>query len=166
MSGLETRIAAPSDAMRQNTVAEPAGSTNARFGMLALISGAVAINYLDRALLGIAAPLIEAALHLSDVQLGWLLSAFSWTYCLSQVPAGILLDKYSVRTMYLVTLLAWSGVTLLHSLASGFAMLIALRLALGIAEAPCFPANNKAVSVWFPRAERAGRSRCTRPPNT
>ena len=123
--------------------------------MLALICGAVAVNYLDRSLFGIATPLIQRQMHLSDLQVGWLLSAFSWTYFLSQVPSGILLDRISVRPLYIGSLLAWSGVTLLHALAAGFLMLIVLRLGLGLAEAPCFPANNKIVSVWFPRAERA-----------
>lgn len=128
--------------------------TRARLGVLALISGAVAINYLDRALLGIAAPSIQAELGLSATALGFVLSAFSWTYFLAQVPCGILLDRIKVGVVYGVALVAWSCATLLHALASGFASLVGLRFALGLAEAPCFPANNNIVAMWFPRGER------------
>ena len=129
--------------------------SNVRFRALGLISGAVTINYLDRALLGVATPLLRSEFSLNAVQLGWLLSAFSWTYFLSQLPVGVLLDRFRVGSIYVWSLLAWSMVTLLHSVASGLAILIVLRLALGVAEAPCFPANNKVVSAWFPRQERA-----------
>lgn len=129
--------------------------TRARFRVLALISACVTINYLDRALLGIAAPSIQGELALSPTMMGFVLSAFSWTYFLSQIPCGILLDRFKTGLIYGISLLAWSAVTLLHALAGGIASLIGLRFALGLAEAPCFPANNKVVSMWFPRSERA-----------
>jgi ACS family D-galactonate transporter-like MFS transporter len=122
--------------------------------VLALISGAVAINYLDRALLGIAAPSIQAELGLSPTALGFVLSAFSWTYFLAQVPCGIVLDRLKVGVVYGVALVTWSCATLLHALATGLTSLVGLRFALGLAEAPCFPANNNIVAMWFPRGER------------
>ena len=68
-------------------------SSRARFGILALISAAVAINYLDRAVLGIAAPSIQREYAISPALMGIVFSAFSWTYFLGQVPSGMLLDK-------------------------------------------------------------------------
>ncbi len=129
--------------------------TRARLGVLALISACVTINYLDRALLGIATPSIQGELALSPAMMGFVLSAFSWTYFLSQIPCGILLDRFKTGLIYGVSLLAWSAVTVLHALVGGITSLIGLRFALGLAEAPCFPANNKVVSMWFPRHERA-----------
>ncbi len=129
--------------------------TRARLKILALISGCVTINYLDRALLGIAAPALQSELALSPVAMGFVLSAFSWTYFLAQVPSGIFLDRFKVRLIYGASLLAWSLVTLLHALAAGITSLIGLRFALGLAEAPCFPANSNVVAMWFPRSERA-----------
>jgi MFS transporter, ACS family, D-galactonate transporter len=129
--------------------------TRARLGVLALISATVTINYLDRALLGIASPSIQEELALSPAMMGFVLSAFSWTYFLSQIPCGILLDRFKTGLIYGVSLVAWSLVTALHALIGGIASLIGLRFALGLAEAPCFPANNKVVSMWFPRSERA-----------
>jgi ACS family D-galactonate transporter-like MFS transporter len=128
--------------------------TRARVGMLALISLAVATNYLDRAVLGIAAPAVQREYTLSPAVMGVVFSAFSWTYFLGQVPSGALLDRFGTRAIYAVSLFGWSLVTLLHSLTAGFASLFGLRLALGVAEAPCFPANSNVVAIWFPRSER------------
>jgi len=126
----------------------------ARVWALGLISGAVAINYLDRAILGIAAPAIQERFALSPALMGVILSAFSWTYFLGQLPAGVLLDRFGTRAIYSLALLGWSLVTLMHASVAGLASLLGLRLALGVAEAPCFPANSVVVAKWFPRAER------------
>lgn len=123
--------------------------------MVALICGAVMVNYLDRALLGVALPSLQHEFELSATASGLLLSAFSWTYFLAQLPSGVLLDRIGVRITYVVSIAAWSVVTLLHGVASGFRTLFGLRLALGLAEAPCFPANGKIITMWCPRDERA-----------
>jgi MFS transporter, ACS family, D-galactonate transporter len=127
---------------------------SARARILTLISVAVAINYLDRAVLGIAAPRIQQQFALSPSLMGVVFSAFSWTYFLAQVPSGVLLDRFGTRAIYSLSLLGWSLATLLHAAAAGFASLLGLRLALGLAEAPCFPANSQVVARWFPRRER------------
>ena len=126
-----------------------------RYGILALLCGCVAINYLDRALLGVSLPQLEQDLALSPTAAGVLLSAFSWTYFLAQVPSGLLLDRLPVRRVYVGSLFAWSTVTALHALAGGLRSLLGLRLLLGVAEAPCFPANNTILASWFPSRERA-----------
>jgi len=126
-----------------------------RHGIVALLCCAVAVNYLDRALLGVGLPEVQREFGLTPAAAGLLLSAFSWTYFLAQVPVGLLLDRLSVKTTYVAAVAAWSVVTLLHGIAGGFLSLFGLRLALGLAEAPCFPANNKIVGRWIPRAERA-----------
>ncbi len=126
-----------------------------RYGMVALICGAVAINYLDRALLGVALPSLQQEFGLQATLAGLLLSAFSWTYFLAQLPAGVLLDRFGVKVTYAVSIALWSVVTLMHGLVGGFRWLLGLRLALGLAEAPCFPANSKIITLWCPRHERA-----------
>jgi ACS family D-galactonate transporter-like MFS transporter len=131
----------------------PPGSRT-RLAILGLISVAVAINYLDRAVLGIAAPFIQQQFSLSPALMGVVFSAFSWTYFVGQVPSGVLLDRFGTRSIYSLSLLGWSLATLLHSAATGFVSLLGLRLALGLAEAPCFPANSRVVAKWFPRGER------------
>ncbi len=126
-----------------------------RYRIVGLICGAVMINYLDRALLGVALPSLQKEFALSATASGLLLSAFSWTYFLAQLPSGVLLDRVGVRVTYVVSIAAWSLVTLAHGVSSGFRTLFGLRLALGLAEAPCFPANSKIITMWCPRDERA-----------
>ena len=139
---------------RPRAAAPIASGSRVRLVILALISMAVAINYLDRAVLGIAAPSIQREYTVSPALMGIVFSAFSWTYFLGQVPSGVLLDRFGTRAIYALSLFSWSMVTLLHAAATGFASLLGLRLALGIAEAPCFPANSNVVALWFPRSER------------
>ena len=126
-----------------------------RFAILALITLGVMVNYLDRAIIGIASPAIAQEFALSPVAMGLIFSAFSWSYFAAQIPGGLALDRFGARLVYLVALAGWSLSTLLHATASGFAGLFGWRLSLGVFEAPCFPANNNIVGAWFPRAERA-----------
>ena len=129
--------------------------TLARFGILALISAATMLNYLDRSVLGVAKPALTAELQIGPEVMGLIFSAFSWTYALAQVPGGFVLDKFGTRITYGLSLFLWSAATALHGLASGVAGLLGARLALGLAESPCFPANSRVLASWFPQGERA-----------
>lgn len=131
------------------------GRTRARYGILALIATGTLINYLDRTVLGIAAPLLSKDLAIDPAMMGVIFSAFSWSYAAAQIPGGAFLDRFGSKITYLLSLVGWSLMTLLHALASGVTMLIGLRVALGVAEAPCFPANSRIVATWFPQSERA-----------
>lgn len=130
-------------------------ATKSRFVVLALICIATALNYADRAILGVAAPALTTELAISPAVMGIVFSAFSWTYALAQVPGGILLDRLGTRLTYTFSLILWSVFTLLHGLAFGVVALIIFRLCLGIAEAPCFPTNSRVLATWFPQQERA-----------
>ena len=87
--------------------------------------------------------------------MGLIFSAFSWTYAFAQVPGGIVLDRFGTRFVYSASLVLWSFFTLLQGLAHNLWSLLAYRLGLGLAEAPCFPANSRILASWFPQAERA-----------
>jgi len=129
--------------------------TRARFGILALISTGTLINYLDRTILGIAAPSLTKELGIDAALMGVVFSAFSWTYAASQIPGGAFLDKFGTRLTYFLSVGFWSLFTLLHTLVGGITSLLGLRFLLGVAESPCFPANSRVVATWFPRQERA-----------
>jgi ACS family D-galactonate transporter-like MFS transporter len=126
-----------------------------RFGILALISIGTVINYLDRAVLGVAAPALSKELGLNAAVMGIVFSAFSWTYAAAQIPGGVLLDRLGTRIVYFLSVFFWSACTLLQGFISGIYGLMACRLGLGTAEAPCFPANSRVLSTWFPQHERA-----------
>jgi len=129
-------------------------STRVRYGILGIIIVATAINYMDRANLSIVAPDVKTDLHISATELGLIFSAFSWTYAALQIPGGWVLDRVGPRITFGIALIVWSLVTGSISLAKGFTSLLGLRLALGVAETPAFPANNALVSRWFPTKER------------
>jgi len=126
-----------------------------RLTILALISIATLINYLDRSVMGVAKPELVKELHITPLVMGMIFSAFSWTYALAQIPGGYVIDKLGTRLTYALSLGLWSLMTALHGLATGVVGLVSARLALGLAEAPCFPANSRVLSTWFPQNERA-----------
>jgi len=129
--------------------------TRMRYLALGLISVGTAINYLDRSVLGIAAPLFSSDLGVGAGALGVVFSAFSWTYAAAQIPGGMLLDRFGSRVVYGCAVALWSMFTLLQGTVSGLAALLGLRLGLGAAEAPSYPTNSRVVRTWFPQSERA-----------
>jgi len=126
-----------------------------RLLILALLTLGTLINYLDRTVISVAAPLMTKELGLDAVTLGIVFSAFSWTYAAAQIPGGILLDRIGVRLTYFLSVTIWSVFTLLQGLVSSAWTLIACRMGLGLAEAPAFPSNSRVLGTWFPQAERA-----------
>ncbi len=128
---------------------------NSRFRVLALISVGTMINYLDRTVLGVAAPSLSSELRISPTVMGLIFSAFSWSYAASQIPGGWLLDRIGTRLTYFLAVTLWSLFTLLQGFAGGVASMLAFRLGLGVSEAPCFPTNGRVVATWFPEHERA-----------
>ncbi|WP_343730882.1 MFS transporter [Duganella sp.] len=112
------------------------------------------INYLDRATLAVANEFIRADLGLSLGQMGLLLSAFSWSYALCQLPVGALVDKIGPRWLLGIGLLVWSLAQAAGGLAATFGYFVLARIALGIGEAPHFPSAARAVSNWFPPRAR------------
>lgn len=133
----------------------PKPASRARLGILALITAATMLNYLDRSVLGVAKPALTAELNIGPEVMGLIFSAFSWTYALAQVPGGYVLDRFGTRITYGFSLALWSIATAMHGLAGGVAGLLGSRLALGLAESPCFPANSRVLASWFPQGERA-----------
>lgn len=125
------------------------------FPILALVAVGTMVNYLDRTVLGIAAPYLTKELGLTAASLGIVFSAFSWSYALLQIPGGIFLDRFGTRTTYTLALTLWSGFTALMGLVAGLPSLILTRIGVGVFEAPCFPANSRILATWFPQNERA-----------
>ncbi len=121
---------------------------------LALLVVTGVINYLDRATLAVANEFIRADLGLSLGQMGLLLSAFSWSYALCQLPVGALVDKVGPRWLLGIGLVVWSLAQAAGGLVATFGWFVIARIALGIGEAPQFPAAARVVSNWFPPQAR------------
>jgi MFS family permease len=108
-----------------------------------LLAAATFINYFDRGSLATASPLLQTELGLSNGELGVLFSAFFWTYAPLQPFAGWLAQRFDVRYVLGGGLALWALATVLTGLASGFAVLLLLRVLLGIGESVAYPCNAK-----------------------
>lgn len=120
-----------------------------------LLGVGVLINYIDRINLSVAAPQLQQDFGLSPAELGLLFSAFFWSYSLLQVPGGIVLDRFGVMRVGRWGAFLWAVASALTAVSSGFAGIFAARVLLGVAEAPAFPASQKATGYWFPTQERS-----------
>ncbi len=122
---------------------------------LALLFLAGVINFFDRSSLAVANTSVRADLHLSATEIGWLLSAFSLSYGLSQIPLIALLACTGTRTVLGSGLALWSAAQLLTGFVPAFQPFLALRVLLGMGESPFYPAGVQTVREWFPPASRA-----------
>lgn len=127
---------------------------NRRWSIAILLGIGVLVNYLDRVNLSVAHDAVATKFGTSDVLFGYLLSAYSWTYAAMQIPSGSLLDRFGVRRIMLVAVALWAVASGLAAVAASIGVLFAARFLLGIGEAPSFPANAKAIGLWFPHEER------------
>jgi MFS family permease len=115
-----------------------------------LLAAVLFVNYVDRGALPTAAPLLQADLKLDPRQLGWLFSAFFWTYSLMQVPVGWLAERFGAQRVLAVGLALWGVATISIGLVHTFPMLFLLRLLLGIGESVGFPCVAKLVVAVVP----------------
>jgi MFS family permease len=119
-----------------------------------LLGLGVLVNYFDRVNLSVSHESLIAAFGISNIAFGYLSGAYNWTYALCQLPVGVLLDKFGVRRVGRISTFLWSMASFSASIAPGITSLFAARLLLGVGEAPTFPANAKAVGLWFPPKAR------------
>ncbi|WP_205186082.1 MFS transporter, partial [Burkholderia sp. LMG 13014] len=108
------------------------------FWLLLLLSS---INYIDRASLSVALPIISTEFSLSPAMEGVLLSAFFWTYALMQIPSGLLVDRYKARTIVGLATIGWGACQAVAAVCFSWVPLLLTRLGLGIAESPIMPAG-------------------------
>ncbi len=129
-------------------------SSRRRWLLIVLLFAAALINYLDRATISVALPRISGELLLGPTAKGVLLSAFFWSYALMQVPIGWLADRVSLRWLYAGSFALWSLACGFTGLAGSLAVLILLRIVLGIGESIYLPGSVRFVSLTFPPEER------------
>ncbi len=126
-----------------------------RWGIGVLLGSGILVSFLDRINLSVAAPQLQKAYGLDSADLGYLLSAYAWTYTGLQIPMGLVVDRLGVTRIGRLGSLLWTAASAVTAVATGFWGIVAARFLLGIAEAPSFPAVSKATGHWFPRGERA-----------
>jgi ACS family glucarate transporter-like MFS transporter len=141
-----------------------ARNSHIRFWIVTVLFIVSSINYASRATFSFATVPLQKEIHLTTVQIGYIFSAFGWSYVAGQIPGGALLDRYGSRAVYLWSITLWAVFTGAQAFVAYISFipvmisLFLLRLALGFAESPSFPANARIVANWFPHSERGTAS--------
>jgi MFS transporter, ACS family, D-galactonate transporter len=126
-----------------------------RWRIAFLLALGVLVNFFDRINLSVSRDALHDSFGLSLVAFGYLSSAFSWTYALMQMPAGVLLDRWGVRRVGRISAFLWSVSSFAAAIAPSLGWFFGARFLLGVSESPTFPANAKALGYWFTREERS-----------
>jgi MFS family permease len=124
-----------------------------RWLTIGLIMLGAMVNFLSRATLAVAAPVVMTNLHISTMQYSWITGAFQGAIMLQPV-VGYVIDLLGVKTGFAIFALAWSLISMAHGLATSWQILAGLRAGLGFAEGAFSPGGLKVVSEWFPARER------------
>jgi ACS family hexuronate transporter-like MFS transporter len=128
---------------------------NLRWWIVALICAGTIANYLARNSLGVLAPELKSALHMSTQQYSYVVGAFQLAYTIMQPVAGAFIDRFGLRAGFALFGLAWSAANMMHALAIGWVSLAIYRGILGLFESAAIPSGIKAVAEWFPARERS-----------
>ncbi len=145
----------------ENARARPgAAPTAARVGsyrwtVCGMLFAAATINYVDRQVLGVLKPTLQADMGFNDIDYGNIVTAFQLAYALGMISVGRLVDRLGTRLGFSLTIGLWSLAAAAHSLVSGTVGFMFARFALGIGESGMFPAALKTIAEWFPKKERA-----------
>ena len=132
----------------------PASPSKGRWYILLLISVMYLITYLDRVNISTAAPAISKEFGFSNITMGYIFSAFVWSYALFQVPGGWLSDRFGARRVLGSVVAYWSIMTAATGFAFSATSFIVTRFLFGIGEAGAFPGATRAMQLWYPRQER------------
>lgn len=112
------------------------------------------LNYIDRATLSVANPLIRRELGLSIADMGLLLSAFLWAYAFFQLPGGALVDRLGPRRLLAAGLTVWSVAQAAAGFIGSFWQFSIARVFLGLGEAPMFSSCVRVVRDWMSARQR------------
>src|SRR5579863_2821447 len=126
-----------------------------RWTICALLFLATTMNYVDRQILGLLAPILQKAIGWNELQYGYIVTAFQASYALGLLVMGGLMDRIGSRIGYALSMGIWSISAAAHALVKTPLGFGSARFALGFGESGNFPAGIKTVAEWFPKKERA-----------
>ena len=126
-----------------------------RWGILFLVFLATTINYVDRQVIGILAPTLKGEIGWTDIEYGYIVTAFTFAYAIGLPLMGRIVDWIGTKIGYAICLTGWSFAAIGHAIANSVFGFGFARFWLGIFEAGNFPAAVKTVAEWFPKKERA-----------
>jgi len=139
-------------------MADPKMAESKRYRTLVLwlLTLMYVMSFIDRQIIGILSPFIQAELGFTDGQLGWLKGlAFAFLYAIVGIPIAWLADRYSRKKIITISLIAWSGFTALTGMSSSFLSMFLARMGVGIGEAGGSPPSHSIISDLYPKEKRA-----------
>ncbi len=126
-----------------------------RWVICALLFLATTVNYVDRQVIGILKPTLQAQLGWSEIDYGNIVFAFTVAYALGLLFVGRLIDRLGTKLGYSLALIVWSAAAVAHAGVRSVVGFASARFALGLGESANFPAAIKCTAEWFPKKERA-----------
>jgi len=128
---------------------------NLRWYICALLFVASTINYVDRQTVAVLKPHLQAQMHWSESDYGWIVFSFQLAYGIMMVVSGKVIDWLGTKVGFALAMIWWSLAAIGHAFCRNVFQFQVARFALGAGEAANFPACIKSVAEWFPRRERA-----------
>jgi len=135
-------------------LADTTAPTKVRWKIFLMMLFLISINYIDRASLSVAMPMIAKEFDIGPATQGLLLSSFFWTYAFMQIPGGMLADRFGPRGVIAGATIGWGFFQAIAAVCTGWVSLLVTRLGLGAAEAPIYPAGGKLNGIWMTQNER------------
>lgn len=126
-----------------------------RWRIGALIAFANTINYIDRQVLGLLAPELEKQFGWSEIEYGYIVTAFQGAFAMGYLLFGWFIDRYGTKLGYTVAITIWSLAAIGHGWARTVTQFGLMRALLGLGEGGNTPAAIKAFADYFPKQERA-----------
>jgi ACS family hexuronate transporter-like MFS transporter len=126
-----------------------------RWTICGLLFAATAINYIDRQMIGVLKPTLQAELHWTEGAYADIVFWFQCAYAIGYLGFGPLIDRIGARVGYAVAFSIWTLAHIAHGFVHSITQFALMRFTMGLGESGSFPASLKTVSEWFPQKERA-----------
>ena len=130
------------------------GQDPRRWRALSVTLTAGFMSLLDVSIVAVALPSMREGLDASPAATQWVVSGYALTFGLALVPAGRLGDAFGRRRMFLAALAGFVVCSAAAGAAQNVGMLVAARLAQGVAAGALAPQNSALIQQLFRGAER------------
>jgi len=127
----------------------------ARWVIVAMVFAAIMLNYVDRQILALLKPTLEAEYRWSDQDYANMVSAFQFAAAVAFLGTGWFIDRIGLRLGFAIGVAVWSLAGMAHAIATGVAGFITARVVLGAAESIGTPAAVKSAAIYFTQKERS-----------
>lgn len=148
-----------SDDVNPNALHNPARAvakpkSNYRWVVCSMLVFATTVNYMDRQILGLLAPMLQKDIGWTQMEYSWLVNAFTVAYGIGTLVCGRIIDKLGTRISYAIAMVVWSAAAIAHAVVGSVAGFALVRVLLGLGESANFPAAMKVIAEWHPKKER------------